>query len=164
MLLFAERVRPFVEAAQRDGLTDAERECARGQAQEAACAAVAMLDGMFSFVLHDPATGCTLAARDHMGITPLYAGLDASGVVWFASELKGLPASAGTSTPGATARGRVATMDFAPGALHRRGAAPRSARLFPPRRHPHHAPRRARVRPLPGRSPSSRGQGFCRPQ
>jgi asparagine synthase (glutamine-hydrolysing) len=47
------------------------------------------LDGMFAFVL--VAGARYLAARDPFGIKPLYMGRDASGGVWFASELKALP-------------------------------------------------------------------------
>ncbi len=51
---------------------------------------VAKLRGMFSFVLYDAANDVMLAARDHMGITPLYFGYAADGSVWFASEMKAL--------------------------------------------------------------------------
>ncbi|TMW58366.1 hypothetical protein Poli38472_009925 [Pythium oligandrum] len=48
------------------------------------------LRGMFSFVLYDAKKQVLIAARDHMGITPLYYGYGADGSVWFASELKAL--------------------------------------------------------------------------
>lgn len=48
------------------------------------------LRGMFSFVLYDAKKDFFLAARDHMGITPLYYGYGADGSVWFASEMKAL--------------------------------------------------------------------------
>ncbi|RHY03724.1 hypothetical protein DYB36_007571 [Aphanomyces astaci] len=50
------------------------------------------LRGMFSFVLYDSAKDVLIAARDHMGITPLYYGYGADGSVWFASEMKALEA------------------------------------------------------------------------
>jgi asparagine synthase (glutamine-hydrolysing) len=46
------------------------------------------LDGMFAFCLVDGAR--VLAARDPLGIKPLYLGRDASGGTWFASEIKAL--------------------------------------------------------------------------
>jgi asparagine synthase (glutamine-hydrolysing) len=48
------------------------------------------LRGMFSFVLYDAKKDLLFAARDHMGITPLYYGYGADGSVWFASEMKAL--------------------------------------------------------------------------
>jgi len=48
------------------------------------------LDGMFAFVLSDARDGSFIAARDHMGIVPLYYGRDASGALWFASEMKAI--------------------------------------------------------------------------
>jgi len=48
------------------------------------------LDGMFAFVLTDQATGRFLAARDPIGIVPLYVGWGRDGSLWFASEMKAL--------------------------------------------------------------------------
>jgi asparagine synthase (glutamine-hydrolysing) len=53
-------------------------------------ALVEQLHGMFAFVLTDAATGDFLVARDHLGILPLYWGVDREGGLWFASELKAL--------------------------------------------------------------------------
>ncbi len=50
---------------------------------------VAQLTGMFAFVLTDGER--ILAARDALGIKPLYLGRDLEGGLWFASELKALP-------------------------------------------------------------------------
>ncbi|MFQ6640811.1 hypothetical protein Gotur_015733 [Gossypium turneri] len=49
-----------------------------------------MLDGMFSFVLLDTRDKSFIAARDAIGITPLYIGWGLDGSVWFASEMKAL--------------------------------------------------------------------------
>ncbi|XP_047327678.1 asparagine synthetase [glutamine-hydrolyzing] 2-like [Impatiens glandulifera] len=49
-----------------------------------------MLDGMFSFVLVDTRDKSYIAARDAIGITPLYMGWGLDGSVWFASEMKAL--------------------------------------------------------------------------
>ncbi len=49
---------------------------------------VTKLDGMFAFVLSDGHK--IFAARDPLGIKPLYKGRDKEGGVWFASELKAL--------------------------------------------------------------------------
>ncbi len=51
-------------------------------------ACVTKLDGMFAFVLSDGKQ--VFAARDPLGIKPLYMGRDADGGLWFASELKAL--------------------------------------------------------------------------
>lgn len=51
---------------------------------------VSKLRGMFSFVLYDHKKDFFMAARDHMGITPMYYGYGADGSVWFASEMKAL--------------------------------------------------------------------------
>ena len=47
-----------------------------------------MLDGKFAFILFDKPTGRVYAARDHMGICPLYIAYGHDGSVWFASEMK----------------------------------------------------------------------------
>ncbi|MBX3207387.1 MAG: asparagine synthase B [Labilithrix sp.] len=58
--------------------------------EERGAACVRELDGMFAFVLTDGHR--FLAARDALGIKPLYFGRDRDGVgLWFASELKALP-------------------------------------------------------------------------
>ncbi|XP_059310043.1 asparagine synthetase [glutamine-hydrolyzing] 2-like [Lycium ferocissimum] len=49
-----------------------------------------MLDGMFSFVLLDTRDKSYIAARDAIGITPLYMGWGLDGSVWFSSEMKAL--------------------------------------------------------------------------
>lgn len=51
---------------------------------------VDMLDGMFSFVLLDTRNNSFVAARDAIGITPLYIGWGLDGSVWISSEMKGL--------------------------------------------------------------------------
>ncbi|XP_073140237.1 asparagine synthetase [glutamine-hydrolyzing] 2 [Henckelia pumila] len=51
---------------------------------------VDMLDGMFSFVLLDTRDNSFIAARDAIGITPLYIGWGLDGSIWFASEMKAL--------------------------------------------------------------------------
>jgi asparagine synthase (glutamine-hydrolysing) len=48
------------------------------------------LNGIFAFVLYDEINDCFLAARDHIGIIPLYMGWDTFGNYYFASELKAL--------------------------------------------------------------------------
>ncbi|KAM0941246.1 putative asparagine synthase (glutamine-hydrolyzing) [Dioscorea sansibarensis] len=51
---------------------------------------VNMLDGDFSFVLLDTKDNSYIAARDAIGVTPLYIGWGRDGSVWFSSEMKGL--------------------------------------------------------------------------
>ena len=48
------------------------------------------LDGIFACVLLDQATGEFCAARDPLGVCPLYWGRGADGSFWFASEMKAL--------------------------------------------------------------------------
>ena len=49
-----------------------------------------MLDAEFALILYDGATGEYIAARDPIGIRPLYYGYDRAGVILFASEPKNL--------------------------------------------------------------------------
>lgn len=51
---------------------------------------VEKLDGMFVFVLYDVRDGSFIAARDPIGICPLYYGWGRDGSMWFSSEMKGL--------------------------------------------------------------------------
>jgi len=51
---------------------------------------VKKLDGDFSFVLSDGAKKRFIAARDPIGVTPLYIGYHADGSTWFSSEMKAL--------------------------------------------------------------------------
>ena len=48
------------------------------------------LNGIFAFVLYDNTKDLYLIGRDHMGIIPLYTGLDAEGNFYIASEMKAL--------------------------------------------------------------------------
>jgi asparagine synthase (glutamine-hydrolysing) len=48
------------------------------------------LNGIFAFVIYDEINDTFLAARDHIGIVPLYMGRDIYGQLYFASELKAL--------------------------------------------------------------------------
>lgn len=50
----------------------------------------AMLDAEFACILYDGETGEYIAARDPIGIRPLYYGYDEKGVILFASEAKNL--------------------------------------------------------------------------
>uniref|UniRef100_A0A0D9XVW0 Glutamine amidotransferase type-2 domain-containing protein n=1 Tax=Leersia perrieri TaxID=77586 RepID=A0A0D9XVW0_9ORYZ len=51
---------------------------------------VDMLDGVFSFVLFDSRDRSFMAARDAIGVTPLYIGWGIDGSVWISSEMKAL--------------------------------------------------------------------------
>ncbi|HLC22647.1 MAG TPA: asparagine synthase B [Candidatus Nanoarchaeia archaeon] len=46
------------------------------------------LDGMFAFVVFDVDKNKLIAARDPIGVKPLYYGKDKDGALWFASEMK----------------------------------------------------------------------------
>ncbi len=60
--------------------------------EDARADCVSRLDGMFAFVVNG--SSGFLAARDPLGIKPLYLARSLDGGYWFASELKSLPASA----------------------------------------------------------------------
>jgi asparagine synthase (glutamine-hydrolysing) len=57
------------------------------------------LVGMFAFVLYDQAKDFYMVARDHIGIIPLYMGIDNYGQRYFASELKALEGVCRTIEP-----------------------------------------------------------------
>ncbi|GAM20643.1 hypothetical protein SAMD00019534_038180 [Acytostelium subglobosum LB1] len=48
------------------------------------------LSGDFAFVLYDTKTKSYLAARDPIGVVPMYIGWGKDGAVWFSSEMKAL--------------------------------------------------------------------------
>ena len=48
------------------------------------------LVGDFAFVIYDVEDDCIFAARDHMGINPMYVGTDHEGRFYVASEMKAL--------------------------------------------------------------------------
>src|SRR5690606_19089191 len=50
--------------------------------------AIDKLDGVFAFVYVD--ADQVIAARDPLGVKPLFYGQDDKGAIWFASELKAL--------------------------------------------------------------------------
>lgn len=49
---------------------------------------VSSMDGIFAFVVTNKRTGQFMAARDPIGICPLYVGYHTDGSIWFASEMK----------------------------------------------------------------------------
>ena len=69
-----------------------------------------MLDAEFACVLYDGRTGEYVAARDPIGIRPLYYGYDENGTVVFASEAKNLVGVCGKIMP------------FPPGHYYKNGA------------------------------------------
>jgi asparagine synthase (glutamine-hydrolysing) len=58
--------------------------------QEKGAAFLNELNGIFAFALYDAKRDAYLIARDHMGVVPLYMGVDAQGCRYIASELKAL--------------------------------------------------------------------------
>ncbi|TLU68046.1 asparagine synthase B [Thalassotalea litorea] len=58
--------------------------------QEHGCDFIDQLQGMFAFVLYDVEKQRYLVARDHIGIIPLYTGVDEHGNFYVASEMKAL--------------------------------------------------------------------------
>jgi len=77
----------------------------------------ARLDAEFACILYDGRTGEYVAARDPIGIRPLYYGYDARGVVLFASEAKNLVGLAEKIMP------------FPPGHYYKDGAFVRYCRI-----------------------------------
>lgn len=74
-------------------LTDSDCECILHmyeENQEDPAVFLKKMNGIFGFVLNDERNDRFIAARDHMGIIPLYCGRDADGAMWFASEMKAL--------------------------------------------------------------------------
>eukprot|EP00667_Euglena_gracilis_P005261 EG_transcript_5296 len=57
------------------------------------------VNGMFAFVLYDSDKDVYIAARDPIGIIPLYYGHGRDGSVWFSSEMKGLQDNCATFQP-----------------------------------------------------------------
>eukprot|EP01044_Picomonas_judraskeda_P025259 COSAG03_NODE_7258_length_942_cov_1.087782_1_plen_104_part_10 len=51
---------------------------------------VDLLDGIFAFVIMDEKNGTFMAARDPIGVVPLYWGWGRDGSVCFASEMKAI--------------------------------------------------------------------------
>lgn len=68
-----------------------------------------LLNGIFAFVLYDQDADTYLIGRDHIGIIPLYQGVDEKGTRYVASELKAL-------VPGC-----AHVEDFPPGHYFRKG-------------------------------------------
>ena len=61
------------------------------ESEAAIASAISKLSGMFAFAVYDTRTGRYIAARDHVGICPLYMGFDKrNGAIWFASEAKAI--------------------------------------------------------------------------
>ncbi|MGN0985329.1 MAG: asparagine synthase B [Candidatus Enterenecus sp.] len=58
-----------------------------------------MLDAEFAMILYDGETGQFIAARDPIGIRPLYYGYDGAGTILFASEPKNLVGLCGKILP-----------------------------------------------------------------
>ena len=58
--------------------------------QEYGTTMFSMLDAEFACIIYDGKTGEYIAARDPIGIRPLYYGYDSEGVILFASEAKNL--------------------------------------------------------------------------
>ncbi len=73
-----------------DYQTGSDCEVILGLYQSEGMAFVDKLNGIFAFVLYDADQNLFFAARDHMGVIPLYMGWDAQGTLYFASELKAL--------------------------------------------------------------------------
>lgn len=69
-------------------LTESDSEIALKLYERIGVEGVKLLDGMFAFVIADVNKGSFFAARDTLGIKPLYYGEDKEGNLVFASELK----------------------------------------------------------------------------
>ena len=78
--------------------------------REYGCGMFAMLDAEFACVIYDSREECFVAARDPIGIRPLYYGYDDRGAILFASEAKNLVGLVGRIFP------------FPPGHYYKAGA------------------------------------------
>jgi len=58
--------------------------------REYGCAMFAKLDAEFALIIYDSSSGSLVAARDPIGIRPLFYGYDSAGGIVFASEAKNL--------------------------------------------------------------------------
>lgn len=58
-----------------------------------------MLDAEFACIIYDAENSCYIAARDPIGIRPLFYGYDENGVIMFASEAKNLVGLTARITP-----------------------------------------------------------------
>ena len=63
------------------------------------CAMFPLLDAEFALVISDGSTDSLVAARDPIGIRPLYYGYDETGAIWFASEPRSLVGVCGEILP-----------------------------------------------------------------
>ncbi|GEL76958.1 asparagine synthase B [Tenuibacillus multivorans] len=73
-----------------DFLTESDSEVVLKIYEEEGIEGVRKLDGMFAFFIADDENNTFLAARDTLGIKPLYYGRDKTGQLLFSSELKTL--------------------------------------------------------------------------
>lgn len=84
------RLRRSLEKAGYVFVSDSDCELLLPLYRQLGTAMFAMLDAEFAMILYDGETGRFLAARDPIGIRPLYYGLDEDGVMVMASEPKNL--------------------------------------------------------------------------
>ena len=81
------------EALKKKGYTfvsDSDCEILLPMYREYGTAMFAMLDAEYALIIYDGDKGEYIAARDPIGIRPLYYGYDGEGVILFASEAKNL--------------------------------------------------------------------------
>lgn len=84
------RLRRSLEKAGYVFVSDSDCELLLPLYRQLGTAMFAMLDAEFAMILYDGETGRFLAARDPIGIRPLYYGYDDKGAIVFASEPKNL--------------------------------------------------------------------------
>ncbi|KAI3632839.1 hypothetical protein MIR68_008914 [Amoeboaphelidium protococcarum] len=78
-----------------------------------------MLDGMFAFVLYDKREDRYIAARDAIGVIPLYQGRSkADGSVWFSSEMKTIYEDTAYSGVGSSSQTDSSIFAFEPGCVY----------------------------------------------
>lgn len=84
------KLKQSLEASNVSFLTESDSESALKIYEQYGVEGIQQLDGMFAFFIADEKNNTFVAARDTLGIKPLYYGIDPNGEYVFSSELKTL--------------------------------------------------------------------------
>lgn len=92
-------LRAYLEGTGETFQSDSDCEIILPLYERLGCAMFPLLDAEFAMVIYDAADRSFIAARDPIGIRPLYYGYDARGSILFSSEAKGLTGICETILP-----------------------------------------------------------------